>query len=158
MVLVMCMLTPCASMYAETEQSPYTYLNLDYATTTADDAAAVQLTEKGVILNVRPKRRVAQQKASKNLAMISGSKSISKATSLPSTAFFSQACSQCGWLRMNLMPACGQTLNSLSTWKNSSVRCTAIQTDAFLFGRAKVPVTSVPYICLQTGFGNEMHC
>jgi len=46
MVLVMCMLTPCASMYAETEQSPYTYLNLDYATTTADDAAAVQLTEK----------------------------------------------------------------------------------------------------------------
>ena len=54
--LMISIFSVCSIAQAEAEQPPYTYLNLDYATVTADDAAEVLLTEKGVILNVRPKR------------------------------------------------------------------------------------------------------
>lgn len=54
-MLLMCgMIFACAA-HAEASPPPYTYLNLDYATATADDAAAVLLSEKGVTFERSPK-------------------------------------------------------------------------------------------------------
>lgn len=54
MLLMSNMIVACAAS-AEELHSPYTYLNLDYATATADDAAAVLLSEKGVTFERSPK-------------------------------------------------------------------------------------------------------
>lgn len=52
-LLLLCIL--CLYAGANAEPPPYTYLNLDYASATADEAAAVLLTEKGVIFERSPK-------------------------------------------------------------------------------------------------------
>jgi len=53
--LMISIFSVCSIAQAEAEQPPYTYLNLDYATATADDAAAVLLAEKGITFERSPK-------------------------------------------------------------------------------------------------------